>query len=445
MPRPVPPLRLERLIPFVLAASIFAFASGSSSVARVQSAGRPARWVLLVLLLALAVGAAWREREALRMPRAVLGAAAVLVALAFASTLWSVDPRSSLERAVTLAVLFVTVTALVQARVAGDRLMEGVVGGAAAVALAGLVVLAVRHADAVQEATRAQPTRYQGFGQDPNTVPLLLAPCLALVVWLFVRSRSRRRRVVLAALALLFDGSIVASGSRGALIAAFAGVAVVVLLLPARPRARAVLAAATAVALVASIGIALLPKTAGAGWRPPVVRTVQPGSHPKPGYVDVEAALPLSSDIGTWLGNAKPAPRTLFGLSGRGEAWRGAIDLGDERPVAGYGFGTEGRVFVDRWVEFAGGLPENSYIGIYLQLGIVGLLALATVLGLLVRAAMDRPRRWEIAGPAGALAAGVLLAFVQSYLYSVGDIATLAVWTAAFVAAVQPVRKAARA
>jgi O-antigen ligase len=445
MPRSVPPLRLERLIPFVLAASIFAFACGSSSVARVQTAGRPARWILLVLLLALALAAARRERNAPQVPRTIIGAAAILVVLAFASVIWSVDPRSTFERAMTLAVLFATVTALAQVRSMGDRLMEGIVGGAAAVAIAGLVVLAVRHADAVQEATRAQPTRYQGLGQDPNTVPLLLAPCLALVVWLFVRSRSGRRRILLAAIALLFDGSIVASGSRGAMIAAFAGVAVVVLLHPARLRWRAVLVAATTAVLAVSVGLAQIPKSAGVGWRPPVVHTVPPGSHPKPGYVDVEAALPLSSDIGTWLGSVKPAPRTLFGLSGRGEAWRGAIDLGDERPVAGYGFGTESRVFVDRWVEFAGGLPENSYIGIYLQLGVVGLLALVAILGLLACAAIRRPRRWEVAGPAGVLAAGVLLAFVQSYLYSVGDIATVAVWTAAFVASVQPERRAVHA
>jgi O-antigen ligase len=294
----------------------------------------------------------------------------------------------------------------------------------------------------VEPATRDLPARYQGLGQNPNTVPLLLAPCLALTVWLLMRARSRRERIVLAALAVLFDGSIIASGSRGSLIAGFAGVAIVVLLAPLRIRTRAVLTVATAAALAASIGIGLAPKSKGEAWRPPppVVSTA-PGSHPNPGYSNVEGVFPLDSDIGTLLVDSKPTRRTLFGLTGRGEAWRGAIDLGNKRPLVGYGFGTEGRVFVDRWTNFVGGLPENSYIGMYLQVGLVGVIALLGLIVALVFAAVRRPDRWEIAGPLGALAAGLILAFVQSYVYSVGNIATLALWSAGFLAAAQPMRE----
>jgi O-antigen ligase len=151
--------------------------------------------------------------------------------------------------------------------------------------------------------------------------------------------------------------------------------------------------------------------------------------------------FPLDSDIGTLLVHSKPTQRTLFGLTGRGEAWRGAIDLGNKRPVLGYGFGTEGRVFVDRWTNFVGGLPENSYIGMYLQVGLLGVIALFGLIVVLVVAAARRPDRWEIAGPLGALAAGLILAFVQSYVYSVGNIATLALWSAGFLAAAQPARE----
>ncbi len=443
MPRGIRP---EGLLPVVLGAAIFTFACGSSSVSRVQQAGRSARWVLLALLLALALVAALRDRRPLRLPASVVAAAVALAALALASTLWSVAPRTSLEKAVTLAVLFATVGLLASSRISADRLMAGVVGGGTAVALAGLIVLAFRHADAVEPATRDLPARYQGLGQNPNTVPLLLAPCLALTVWLLIRTSSSRRRMLLGAVALLFDGSMIASGSRGSLIAAFAGVLVVAVLLPAQTRTRAALVAVTAAALAASIGLALVPKSKGAAWRPPpVVHVATPGSHPNPGYTNVEGSFPLDSDIGTLLIDSKPTSRTLFGLTGRGEAWRGAIDLGDERPFVGYAFGTEGRVFVDRWADFVGGLPENSYIGMYLQLGIVGLLALAALVVALVWAAVRRSSRWEAAGPLGAFVAALILGLVQSYLYSVGNIATLALWTAAFVAAAQTVRTKATA
>jgi O-antigen ligase len=443
-------LRPEQLIPFVLAATVFAFACGSSGVAGVQHVGRPLRWVLLFLLLALAAAVVLRERAPVRLPVSVIGAAATLGLIALVSTAWSVDPRLTFERAATLAVMLATVAALAQSsldRAGGtERVAFGIVGGAAAVAVAGILVFVLRHADAVQPATRDLPERYQGLGQNPNTVSLLLASCLALVAWLFARAVSRRGRVTLAVVGLLFLGSMIGSGSRGSLIGGFAGVAVVVAFVPARVRMRAALGAATVAALAASIGLALVPKSEGADWKPPhVTATPSPGSHPKPGFINVEGAFPLDSDIGTILVDSKPTRRTLFGLTGRGEAWRGAIDLADERPVVGYGFGTEARVFVDRWADFVGGLPENSYIGMYLQLGVVGLLALLALAASIVVAALRRRDRWQVAGPLGALTAGLVMAFVQSYIYSVGDIATVALWAAAFLAAVRPSQEPARA
>lgn len=438
----MPRLRLEQLIPFVLAAAVFAFACGSSAVPEVQRVGHTLRWVLLFVLLFLAVAAALRGRGPLRLSAVVAGSAAALALLALVSTAWSVSPRATFERAVTLAVMFLTVAAIAQAsagrRDGAERIAYGIVGGATAVALAGILVFVVDHADAVQPATRDLPERYQGLGQNPNTVPLLLAPCLPLVVWLLAHSSSKRRKAMLAAIGFLFLGSMIASGSRGSLIAAFAGVVVVVALLPARARTRVVLGGATVAVLAASIGLALVPKSAGAAWKPPPVKTAPgPGSHPKPGYSNVEGSFPLDSDIGTILVDSKPTRRTLFGLTGRGEAWRGAIDLGNQRPVVGYGFGTEGLVFVDRWADFVGGLPENSYIGMYLQLGVAGLLALIALAASIVVVGLRRTDRFRVAGPLGALAAALILAVVQSYVYSVGDIATVAVWSAAFLAAVR--------
>ncbi len=442
MPRPNRGLGLDQAIPFVLGGAVFAFACGSSAVPGVERVGHSLRWVLLFLLLMLAAAAALRERTRLRISTPVICAAVALGALTLASTAWSVDPRLTFERAATLAVMLVTVALLAHVsadeRGGAERIAYGIVYGAVAVALAGLVVLLVRHADAVQPATRDLPERYQGLGQNPNTVPLLLAPCLALTIWLLARAESTRRRAALAAVALLFVGSMIASGSRGSLIAAFAGVGVVVALVPVHARTRLVLGAAVVAAAAASLGIALVPKSAGAAWKPPHVTTSPaPGSHPNPGYTNVEGSFPLDSDIGTLLINSKPTSRRLFGLTGRGEAWRGAIYLGNERPVAGYGFGSESLVFVDRWADFVGGLPENSYIGMYLQLGIAGVLALLGLAAAIVLAALRRRERWSVAGPLGALTAGLILAFVQSYIYSVGDIATVALWTAGFLAAVR--------
>src|SRR5581483_4895046 len=114
-----------------------------------------------------------------------------------------------------------------------------------------------------------------------------------------------------------------------------------------------------------------------------------------------------------------------------------------QRPVVGYGFGTEDDVFVNRYHLFAGGVPENSYIGIVLQLGAVGLalflVTLAWWLGRGVRA-LRGPERLALAA-AGAVTVGALAAaVVQSYVWSVGDIATGTFWIAAFLVAERATR-----
>jgi O-antigen ligase len=115
------------------------------------------------------------------------------------------------------------------------------------------------------------------------------------------------------------------------------------------------------------------------------------------------------------------------------------MKLVEQRPILGYGFGTEGRVFVDRWYYFASGLPENSSIGILLQLGVVGFALLLGLLGQLLWGCVRalRPGNREMSSLAvlgiGVLAGAVCVTFIQSYIYSVGNLASVTVWVSAFV------------
>jgi hypothetical protein len=62
---------------------------------------------------------------------------------------------------------------------------------------------------------------------------------------------------------------------------------------------------------------------------------------------------------------------------------------------------------------------------------------LVTLAASILVVGLRRSDRWLVAGPLGALTAGLILAVVQSYIYSVGDIATVALWTSAFLAVVR--------
>ncbi len=421
---------LDRFVPLLAGATVVAFAAGSSSVPRVTSVGHSLRWALLGALLAAA--AVW-SLPRVRLPRVPLAAAAVLVGLAVLSTAWSVEPRTTFERAVSLGILFATCL-LLAAAVAGrpDRaaaVLNGLLSGAVVVGLLGLVVLVVAHGDAVTPASTEAAARYRGFGQDPNTVALLFAIAVPIGTWAVATSR---RRAVPAVCLAVCVGTIVASGSRGALAAAAVGALVVVLAATGRRR----LVAAAIVVAVAGAGawIGTLPKAAATNPTPPAVHA---GPAAKPGYLNAELSYPLSADIGQPLpgGGQPPVTRSFFGSSGRVDAWRGALHEVGRRPVVGHGFGTEQAVFVDRYYRFVGGLPEDSYIGLALQLGIVGVLALLALAAVLARAGLRalKTQRPLAAAGLGVLAAGLVAAIVQSYLYSVGNIAVAAFWIPVFL------------
>jgi O-antigen ligase len=417
---------VELVIPALAALAVFAFAAGSSSVTSVVRVGHDARWALLGLLLVAAGYRVIATRRLVLAP-APTAAAAALVVLALVSSAWSISPRLSVERSVSLGVLFATAVLLAAGEREPRRLLAGLVAGAVAVAVAGLVVLAGDHSAAVQAASLESPARYRGLGQDPNTAALLfgiaIAPALAL---------ARRRPAWFAAVAL-FAGSIVASGSRGGLFAGGVG-ALVVVSATARPSRRTILTAAAVVAAVA-VGLVVenVPKAhASAGAPTPAA---VPGPAPARGYLNAEAVYPLAADIGGPLpgGGQPPLTRGFFGGSGRVAAWTGTIHQILQRPLLGFGFGTEEKVFVDRYYYFVGGTPEDSYLGISLQLGIVGLvilLALFVAFAADVRRAL---RRDVCAACAGAVAAGLTLAVVQSYVYSAGNIGSATLWICAFL------------
>lgn len=413
---------------------VLAFASGSSSIDAVTRFGHRARWVVLALLLAAGAGAAAPALRAVRLPRRAPLAAAALLALAFLSTAWSVAPRLTFERAVSLAILLAAaalVSAVAAARPGlGEAVALGLLAGAVAVGLLGLVVLAAAHGDAVASASPQTPARYRGFGQNPNTASLLFAVVLPIAIWALFAARARLPRSAAAAAVLLLGGSIVASGSRGALVAAAAGSAVTVVALAGSARLRVLGALLVVAALVAGAALQSIPSTSVAS----AAAATQPVPlAPRGGFRNAEGDYPLDADIGRPLpGGGEPAlQRSFSSSSGRADAWRGAVHQTARRPLLGYGFGTEARVFVDRYYRFFGGLPEDSYIGISLQLGIVGLLAL---LALFATCLLPLPRRPGIAWACvGVVAAGMVMAVVQSYVYSVGNIAAAPLWIAAFL------------
>lgn len=454
-------------VPAAFAALVVLVAFGSSSVSVADRIGGPGRWVALFALLVVAAGALVVRRVPLRVTPVALAAGALAV-LGLASAAWSVLPGLTVQRAGTFAVLLLA-TALVGLLAAQDaalarRLLEALGGATAVLALLGILHYLVDPDIAVQAAEVTSGSRFRGIGENPNTLPMLFAVVLPAAGWL---AATASRRLVAAgwiAVAVLLLGSISASGSRGAMIGAAPALALV-LVLCMRGRVLAVALAATVAAFAVAVAGTSVSKPLPASPAP--VAAVPGGAAGEPlaspsGLAALVAADGRPADVVLDLGHdpneigrARPGQasvairRTLFGSSGRAQAWDGGLRQSLDRPLLGFGFGTEDRVFLDRYYVFESTRIENSFLGFWLQIGVAGLLAFVAVLAVLAARLL---RGWRelrrTPGPAvaaaGIVLSGAVMAIPQSYVYSVGNVATAAFWAGAFVLGSAVLREARR-
>jgi hypothetical protein len=212
---PLRPLRTPRelLLPGLLAATVVAMVLGSSWTSAVSMHSSKPRWAAL---FALCVASLWVVRRQWRLLLRVGCPLLPFVGLMILSTAWSVEPPVTLGRGLALAAVFVAAAALAVAIelriVPAAHVGAALVVAMATVALGGLLLLAVSHNSAMHPGTG----RLNGLGGDSNTVASLFALGMPLALALAFRARQRARWIASAA-ALLLGGSIVASGSRGAL------------------------------------------------------------------------------------------------------------------------------------------------------------------------------------------------------------------------------------
>jgi hypothetical protein len=436
-------LQLEGATQFLIAAFVLWVGLAVSNTYPLNiPVGRDVRWVALAQLTLFAVLYAVSGRR-IRVP-ALYGVGVAFVALALLSAAWSPDARLTAGRAVTLAALFAAVGAIAWGAASGSDgirpFLLAVLAGAVALAIGGLIVLAVSYDKAVVPATVSQGERYTGLGSNPDTYAMLFALAVPLSLWALWDARTRVQRVVAAAMFLLFSGSLAASGGRAMVAGAFVGTLVFLFLVPLRGRARVVLlAAAVGLFVVEGVASALPPRAA----RNPPSLYQNFGHVPTYGPHDAEALLPLEDEIG-FPRPGHSAKRMLFDLGGRFPAWKGALRQGVQRPVVGYGFGTEERVFVDRFYPFYGDRPENSYIGTFLQLGVAGIVLLVVLIALALRAGLRLHARRDpaVAACLAVVVAGAVIAIGQSYITSVGSPATAPFWLCAFLLVAVPRRSA---
>jgi O-antigen ligase len=400
---------------------------------------RNLRWFALAELGAFAVALVIVRPRPRFQTTPALVAGGLLVSLALFSASWAADSRASFARAASFSVLLVVAWAIATG-VRGDadgtgRVVLAILAAVGTIAVAGLIELWHSYDQAVLPATRGRGARFNGIGENPNQVAMLIALALPLVLWAFSDLRSRWAKAGVVVLGLFLDVSLVASGSRGAIIAALAGCLTFVMLGLRRRRLIAAVAL-TAIFTFNFLATQLPPKAK----TDPISLYEEFGATPPLSPQDVNARLPLESEFGFPGVNRTPVIRhKLIFSSGRREAWQGAIEQAAERPLLGYGFGMEDRAFVDRYYLFVSSRVENSFISMLLQLGPLGVVLLLLALGAVIRAWVHACRwlsargRRVAAACGGLVVAGIVLALTQSYLTSAGSPPTAPFWVALFL------------
>ena len=135
--------------------------------------------------------------------------------------------------------------------------------------------------------------------------------------------------------------------------------------------------------------------------------------------------------------NIRTEDESVITLSRRTEKWIKGVQYLVEKPLLGFGFGTENQLFAFHGIDiedymYTGAYIHQSYLGLALQLGLVGAALFFIPLGLLVVREIGRISSSRHDMLRSALLAVVLVAltsaFMTSWLYSMGNEAALPFW-----------------
>jgi O-antigen ligase len=234
--------------------------------------------------------------------------------------------------------------------------------------------------------------RFRGLFQNPNSIGLICAILLPLGIWDFLMTKKKSALLLLILMLL----SLFLSGSRGSLQAALVSSGYYLFIRRKKYRP---------LVLFSFISIMLV-----LFW---VIETV--------------AITYFKSYI-----RADSIPE----LGGRLGIWQEAVRLIMENPIFGRGFGVENKIFALKFTTHQArgqiSYVHNSYLGMLIQLGIVGLIIFYLPLFILLFKELFYKHRGDVyrlrLALRSSLIAGLLCCLYESWIYSVGNSQTFPFW-----------------
>ena len=347
--------------------------------------------VISVLLLAAWIGtwpATWAERRAvIESQRPLIIAIVLFLVWNSISILWAKSSGTGLESIVewlqAAAIFIVVATSIRDERYVRWMLVAFVIGGVISVAV-GVATTGLHQVGEVANESAAEG-RLTGGGTDPNYLGAGLVASTIVAMTLFAAYRQAVLRGVLVGAMVILVAGVVASESRGALLAALAGAITAFIVFK---RGRLALGAALLLLIgLAAIGIA----------------------------ADPSALARLTNFSGTG--------------TGRTELWKIAWRVGNDNPVVGVGLGNfavEAVHFVTRpgALTAVGAVVEehrvvhNMYLQAFAETGIIGFAFLMAFVVIVLRGGLTAARAFDNLGETrlATLARGVMVAQVSIFI-----------------------------
>jgi O-antigen ligase len=325
-----------------------------------------------------------------------------LVLLAMASTAWSIDPAFTLQRGISVALVWAAVVLAVPLSLRGDGDIADIVRRNALL-LAMLTGLGLMLGLAGVVTAFQSNGRFLGLMINPNTIGYFAAPILPPAVLLAAQMGPGRRRLMLALAIFVIAVGITLSGSRAGVLSSLVGITVGLVLAGTFRQSRLGRRAFALLAALVIAGVVVFPAL---------------GLHARYGGQGTEGFFELG------------------GGSGRELNWGNSLTLVTAAPVFGHGFGSTPTLFPQVQSTTQGvilGGAHNSYLEAAIDLGLVGALLLILLAGSGLVAAVRLGRTQgpgSRLGPAfaAAIAAGLIEAFFETGMLAAGGVFAFPFW-----------------
>ena len=385
------------------------------------------RWLPLVILAAMPLSLAIQKRG---MPRAIERADAYIVVFtlfAFISCLYSINPRLSFLRAGSVLLMYGAVFWGVWLY-ADDFGVEAV---ANTIVIVIAIVFGLHILNAVTDPAGSFPYlgRFQGWTINPGIAAGHASVLLPFALWI-ASQRSRWQYWVLVG-AILFV--LIMSQTRTEIVAAAIGSTY--FLVRTYPKRIYVVLSGTLSVLIMSymwieVGPRIFPQ--GTEFSLDHIANTLLDNNLDSGEEYNELEMPE-----VWYDRFNPRTSDAKTLAHRTDKWRLGLKYFMERPLQGFGFGTEDRLFAYHDVnpqdyQLSGASMHNSYLGLVLQVGIVGAalfyVPLASLLFYELLTARETHRKPLLSALLSVVITCMVAGMFSSDLYSMGNAKSFVFW-----------------